>query len=255
MASCKNLFIPRLNAKDKPLKPANGECDNKTFSECLAWMDYDLGASAPVKAKLKNGRSVLIQPGKEGGVYLVDAEHLGTQYDRVQIVEVCGTVSDPCKASWMGMIVTQPALTYINGDPIVVIPSFVPDKTHTAGLTALKIVQEKGRPKFKRLWQYPNPASIHARQKFRSHPSLPVISKLGSTDELIVWTVDIGNPGTLYGIRVKDGEVLVQKQLLGTGRQNSTPVVEEDKIYLGSTFANTGKAFIEAYRINLHEHN
>jgi len=49
MASCKNLFIPRLLEGDAPLRPATGECDNKSYWECLAWMDYDLGASAPIK--------------------------------------------------------------------------------------------------------------------------------------------------------------------------------------------------------------
>ena len=33
MASCKNLFIPRLLENDTPLKPATGECDNKAYAE------------------------------------------------------------------------------------------------------------------------------------------------------------------------------------------------------------------------------
>ena len=167
MASCKNLFIPRLLEGDAPLKPANGECDNKSFWECLAWMDYDLGASAPVKVDMDNGHSVLVQPSKDGGVYLIDAEHLGTQYDRLQIVDVCGTKADQCEAGWMGMIVTQPVLTSIDEDPVVVIPTFVADKTHPAGLVALKIVLEKGQPKFKRFWQFPDPSSPEAVQTFR----------------------------------------------------------------------------------------
>jgi hypothetical protein len=73
-------------------------------------MDYDLGATAPVKATLTDGHSVLIQPGKDGGVYLIDADHLGTQYDRLQIADICDTPDDPCKTSWSGMIVTQPTL-------------------------------------------------------------------------------------------------------------------------------------------------
>ncbi len=249
MASCKNLFIPRLGEKDAPLKPANGECDNKSFWECLAWMDYDLGANAPVKAKLKNGRSVLIQPGKEGAVYLIDADHLGIQYDRLQITDVCGTASDPCKASWMGMIVTQPALTYINGEPIVIIPTFVPDKSHPAGLTALKIVLENGNPKLKRYWQFPDPSTKESIQGYRSHSSLPVISTLGQFNDAIVWSVDTGNPGNLYGIRVKDGAVIFKQSLQGTGRQLSTPLIYRNTLYLVSTFGDTGKSFIEAYQI------
>ena len=124
-----------------------------------AWHGWIMtwGANAPVKARLKNGRSVLVQPGKEGAVYLIDADHLGIQYDRMQITDLCGTTSDPCKASWMGMIVTQPALSYINGEPIVIIPTFVPDKSHPAGLTALKIVLENGNPKLKKVLAIPRP--------------------------------------------------------------------------------------------------
>jgi len=88
-------------------------------------MDYDLGANAPVKVRMEHGRSVLVQPGKDGGVYLIDADHLGLQYDRLQIADICGTLTDPCKIPWSGMIVTQPTLSYIDNEPIVVIPTFV----------------------------------------------------------------------------------------------------------------------------------
>lgn len=253
MASCKNLFIPRLENESSFLKPANDECDNKTFWECLAWMDYDLGASAPVKASLKSGHNVLVQPGKEGAVYLVDADHLGKQYDRLQIVDVCGTLTDPCKAGWMGMVVTQPALSYDNGEPVVVVPTFMPDNTHPAGLVALKIVVEAGTPKLKHLWQFPDPASSKAVKKFRSHPSLPIISTFGGDKDAVVWTVDIGNPGTLYGIRVKDGAVMFEQALHGTGRQLSAPLVDGNTLYLASTLASTGKAMVEAYRIKRRE--
>jgi hypothetical protein len=250
-ASCKNLFIPRLATGDKPLRPANGECDNKTFSECLAWMDYDLGASAPVKVRMKSGHSVLVQPGKEGAVYLIDAEHLGTQYDRLQITDICGTSTDICKAGWMGMIVTQPALAIVGEEPVVVIPTFIPDNAHPAGLVALKIVEENGKPKFKRLWQFPNPSSSKAVQTFRSHPSLPVISTVEKGGDEIVWVVDIGTFGTLYGIRIKDGTVMVEQSLLGAGRPLSAPVIYGNTLYLASIMPNTGKAMIEAYRIEL----
>lgn len=157
MASCKNLFIPRLATGNKPLKPANGECDDKTFAECLAWLDYDLGANSPATVKLANGQSVVVQPGKDGGVYLLDAEQLGKQYDRLELVDVCGTASDPCKAAWMGMIVTQPVVTYFENQPIIIVATFNPDKSHAAGVIALKIAENNGQPKLQRFWQFPNP--------------------------------------------------------------------------------------------------
>jgi len=249
MASCKNLFIPRLLEGDAPLRPATGECDNKSYWECLAWMDYDLGASAPVKVDMNSGHSVLVQPSKDGGVYLIDAEHLGTQYDRLQIVDVCGTKADECKFGWMGMIVTQPVLTSIDEEPVVVIPTFVADKTHPAGLVALKIVLEEGQPKFKRFWQFPDPSSPEALQTFRSHPSLPIISTQGKNANATVWIIDIGNHGTVYGVRVKDGALVAKQALKGAGRPLSAPLIHANNIYVASITPGTNKAMIEAYRI------
>jgi PQQ-like domain len=250
LTSCKNLFVPRLAENNPALKPANGECDNKTFSECLAWMDYDLGGSAPVKATLANGLAVLVQPGKDGAVYLLDAKHLGKQYHRLPITDICGTTTDPCKASWMGMIVTQPVVTYLDKIPIVIVPTFVPDNSHAAGVVALKIVMQAGIPQLQKLWQFPEPSHRKAIQAFRSHPSFPAISVLPDTDASIVWVVDIGNPGTLYGIRVNDGKVLIEQALLGAGRQLSAPIVYNNTIYLVSMMPSTGKSMIEAYHIN-----
>jgi hypothetical protein len=249
IASCKNLFIPRPPNSDPGLKPSNRECEDKTFWECLAWMDYDLGASSPVKVELSNGQSVLVQPGKDGAVYLVDAKHLGTQYERLQIAEVCGTPTDICKASWMGMIVTHPVVATINKEPVVVIPTFVPDKSHPAGLVTLKVVLEKGMPKFKRFWQFPEPSDVQALQTFRSHPSLPIISTLGKSGDPIVWVVDIGATGTLYGVRIKDGALIAKQSLLGTGRQLSAPIIYGNTLYLASMMPGINKATIEAYRI------
>jgi hypothetical protein len=250
MASCKNLFIPRLAENNAPLKPATGECDNKTFWECLAWMDYDLGAGAPVKIDMKSGHSVLVQPSKDGGVYLIDAKHLGTQYDRLQIVDVCGTKADECKFGWMGMIVTQPVLTSIDEDPVVVIPGFVADKTHPAGLVALKIVLEEGQPKFKRFWQFPDPSSPEAVQVFRSQPSLPAIAAMGKNGDATIWVVDIGNHGTIYGVRIKDGALVAKQALKGAGRQLSAPLIHGNNLYVASIMPATNKAMIEAYHID-----
>ncbi len=250
MASCKNLFIPRLMEGDAPLRPATGECDNKSYWECLAWMDYDLGGSAPVKIDLDDGHAVLVQPGKDGSVYLIDANHLGTQYDRLQIVDVCGTKTDQCGSGWMGMISTQPVLTSIDEVPVVVIPTFVPDKTHPAGLVALKIVLEKGLPQFKRFWQFPDPSSPEAIQTFRYHASLPTIAKLGKNADATIWIVDIGNHGTVYGVRIKDGALVAKQGLQGAGRQDSAPLIHGNHLYVNSIMPDTNKAMIEAYRID-----
>ncbi len=250
MTSCRNLFIPRLAAGNAPIKPPYHECDDKDFWECLAWMDYDLGANTPIKIELKNGRSVLVQAGKDGGAYLLDAEQLGRQYDRLQIAKLCGSPTDLCKLSWAGMIVTQPVQTIVDDESVAIIPTFSADKTNGAGLVALKIVLENNQPKFKPFWRFPEGNAPEALQMFRSHPSFPVLTThLGHQKEAIIWIVDIGAPGTLYGIRAKDGVMVAKQHLQGSGRQLSMPLIVGNKIYLASIVPNTGKAMIEAYRI------
>ena len=251
LESCRNLFIPRLDPKNKPLRPASGDCDDKTFWECLAGMDYDLGANAPVKVTLKDGPTVWVQAGKEGGVYLIDAEHLGTQYDRMQIIDICGTKTDACKVSWRGMIVTHPVVAYIEEDPIVIIPTFISDSSHAAGLIALKIIMENNKPKFQKIWQFPEPTSKQATQSFRSHPSLPVIANIGEADEFFVWVVETGNPGTLYGVRVKDGSLAAKISLVGTGYPLSTPIIYNNTIYVTSNAPGIKKSWLEGYRIEV----
>jgi hypothetical protein len=248
LASCKNLFVPRLAAHNKPLRPATHDCDNKSFAECLAWMDYDLGGSTPLKVQVHK-HSLLVQPGKDGAVYLLDAKHLGKQYDRLQLVDVCGTPEDICKASWMGMAVTKPVVAYNKSKPIIVIPTYMPDNTHPAGVIAVSINLKKGHPHFKKIWQFPDPKSRAAITGFRSHPSLPVVTTLGKQKEAVVWVVDIGTHGSLYGLRIKDGVLVAKQYLEGAGRQLSAPVIHGRTLYLASIMPNTGKTFIEAYRI------
>jgi hypothetical protein len=127
----------------------------------------------------------------------------------------------------------------------------VPDQTHPAGLVALKIVMVGGMPKFQPFWQFPDPTNGKAVQAFRSHPSFPVISTLGENGDAVIWIVDIGATGTLYGIRLKDGAVMVEQSLLGAGRQLSAPLIYDNTLYLASIMPNTGKAMLEAYRIEL----
>ncbi len=188
---------------------------------------------------------MLVQPGKEGGLYLVDADHLGRQYDRMQIVDICGTKTDPCFIPWRGMIATQPALAYIGDTPVVVVPTFMPDATHPAGLIALKIVVSSGVPKFERFWQQPDPSRSDATKHFRNKPSLPVIAPFGKTEDLYVWVVDTGEKGTLYGVRVEDGTLMVEQPLSGSGISMSSPLVFGDKIYVPSR----PNGALEAYRI------
>lgn len=246
--SCKNLFIPRLKIGDNPLKPVTGECDKRSFWECVAWMDYDLGANAPLKIELSNQQAVIIQASKEGAVYLLDANHLGTMFDRIQLIETCGTKKDPCKLSWRGMMVTHPVVSIVDETPVVIIPTFVSDKSHAAGVIALKVISQDGKPRFEPFWQYPDPDSSEATKIFRSVPTLPLITSLHKHGD-VVWVVEAGKTGTLYGIRIKDGTLIAKSSMLGTGVPLTRPVAFGNKIYFSSRSLDRKKSWLESYVI------
>lgn len=248
--SCKNLFIPRLLPQDPPLRPASGVCDNKSFWECLARLDYDLGANAPVKIDSLDGLSVYVQPGKEGVLYLLDAEQMGVLYDRKQVVEFCGAPGDPCWRTWAGMLMTRPALTTVDTTPVVIVPTFMPDNTHAAGLVALKIVLQEDKPVFQPFWQVPDPTTPEATEHFRYHPSRATVAAFGN--DTYVWVVDVGwrsGHGTIYGVRVKDGSVVVRSQMHGRGQPNLQPLLYADMLYVPSCQGDYSTSWLEAYTI------
>ena len=251
LQSCKNLFIPRLLPNTPPLRPASGQCDDKTFMECLARLDADLGASAPVKVSVPNGPRVYIQPGKEGAVYLLDAEQMGTLYDREQIVDMCGTKEDKCRQDWAGMIVTQPVLAAVAGDPVVIISTFMLDQTHPAGLVALRIVMKDGHPQFEPFWQAPDFSTPEAVQVFRHRPSLVTRSSFGGED--YVWVVDVNSEGdgrgTLFGVRVSDGTIIARREMVGRGQRFTRPLVHENTLYVSSCQNDIGPSHLEAYAL------
>ncbi len=245
LESCENIFIPRLPAGEE-LRPASGVCDDKTFWECIAWSDYDLGANTPVKANVSNGPTVYVQPSKDGSVYLIDAEHMGTVYDREKLVEVCGTPEDPCKVGWAGMIVTQPALTEVDGVPVVIIPTFMPDSTHSAGLVALKIILDNGRPRFEPFWQAPDFSTQEARDRFRYHPTRAAVAPFGETGEEYAW---IGDMNVILGVRVRDGHIVERQKMLAGRSRNLLPLIHDDVLYIPSCTGWEGPSRLEAYAI------
>lgn len=252
LESCRNLFVPRLTADEPPLRPASGACAGMSFMQCLARLDYDLGANAPVRVELDDGRAVLVQTGKEGGAYLLDAAHLGHLYDREQVVGLCGVPNGDCKyEEWRGTIMTQPSVTRIDGRPVVLIPTFVFDQSNPAGLVAFQIVTQDGEPRFERLWEAPDFASEEAVERFRYYPSRAALWTDRASGETYAFVVDIAataGDATLLGVRVRDGEIVERRPLAGQGQPHLLPAVAGDVIYLPSDVADGGSQ-LEAYLI------
>jgi hypothetical protein len=253
LASCENVFIPRLLEGQAPLAPDNGVCDGLSFFECYGELDADFGSGAPALVRMPDGRELLAQAAKDGALYLIDVEHLGRMHDRAQAIDFCGTADDECRAFWAGTFVTQPVVSEIDGEPLVIAAGFSFDATHPAGIVAYKVVLEEGEPRFELAWQTPDFESPEAVARFRVHPSRPALSR--HKGQAYVWVVEVGRapiagPGLLWGVRVSDGANVVRTPLTSEGVRYSKPLVRDDVIYVGSCRGNASiDGVIEAFRV------
>lgn len=249
--SCSDLFVPRLPDGTGPFTPESGACDGMTLFECWETLDY-IGGSTPSLVELEEGR-VLAYPTKDGSVFLVDYDHMGTLHDREQLVEVCGTRDERCRWDWAGMIVTQPAQTTLGGQPLLIVPTFMPDTTHPAGIVGLQVTENEGEgPGLEVAWQAPNFSSPEALERFREHTSRPALQTLSNGVE-IVWVAEAlrsAPQGNLVGVRAWDGEIVEDRPLAMSGNRFTLPLVVEDRVYIPSCNAARDMSVIEGYRID-----
>lgn len=249
--SCVDLWLPHLVQADLP---ANlGRCtEDMTPWQCWEEMDY-IGGSTPVHIPLDDGLEVLAYPAKDGAIYLVDALHMGRQYDREQLVATCGTPEDNCGLWWAGMIVTEPALTQVDGAPLVIVPTFMPDRTHAGGVVAVKVVMNGDTPQFEPYWTFPRFDTPEAGTRFRRHPSRPRLSTLrvGEQSVELVWVVEakIGGRGQLVALDARTGAARVDETMAGPGMRFAQPLVVDDVVYVNSCGSDNGPGYLEAYRV------
>lgn len=245
-ASCRDLFVPRLLPGQPFPRPESGVCDGLTsLFDCWAKLDFQ-GGSTPIEVPLPSGRRPLLYATKDGHVYLVDGRHLGTLYDRTKLVEICGTQEDACWLNWAGMIATQPARI---GNHVAV-PTFMPDRTHPAGVFGL-VVEDDERPRVRIDWRFPAEDTSAARTRFRLHPSRPLADTLPSGQE-VFWLVETASPGgkgRLLALRAQDGELLTDEELVGPGFRFTLPLSHAGAIYVPSCESDSGPGTLEAFRI------
>lgn len=251
--SCKNVFVPRIPAGDPPLAPESGVCDGLPMFPCWEKLDY-VGGSSPIDAETPNGKRVLAYPTKDGHVYLVDAQHFGTLYQRKKLVDVCGKAGHVCQADWAGMSVTQPAKAEVGGQVVLVVPTFMPDTVHDAGVFGLDLVDGANGPELRTRWVFPSPGTPAARQRFRWHPSRATVARFGTTD--VVFLVEPGTvdqvPGRLVGLAADDGRALLDEQLAGRGFRFGKPLHHQGVLYTPSCKSDFGPGSLEAHRLSAH---
>ncbi|MFO0711078.1 MAG: hypothetical protein U0353_14620 [Sandaracinus sp.] len=258
LSSCESLFVPRMLPGDPPFDaPA---CAGLSFFECYAALDWDLGANSALRVSLSDGHDVLVLPAKDGSVYLLDAEHLGTLYDRHEVNHACGYGMVRCDADWAGTMVTQPVVTTdTDGTPLVVIATFMPDEANDAGLVGLRVVSDASGPHLERAWEFPRFGTGEASQRFRKHPSGVALARVGGVEHAIV--VEQGTrdatPGVLHVVRAHDGEEALSAELEGPGQRFSVPLVlahgEDARVVAASCEnGNSGPSHLEAWDLVAH---
>jgi hypothetical protein len=249
MASCRDLFIPRLRDGDPALAPPNGLCDGKTFLECYARLDLDLGADSPVELEL-GGRRLGVLPAKDGAVYLFDGDHFGTMLDRLVLRDFCGTHGGTCTANWAGTMVTRPIVVAIDGAPVVVIPTFYFDATNPAGVVAIEVVDGAGGPTLRERWSAPARDQPEAIERFREHTGRAAIATVHDVPYVVIADpgAEHAATGVLYAIDARSGEIADRGGIDGPGQKYIQPLVLGARVFVTSCDAIAdGPTHLEAW--------
>jgi hypothetical protein len=199
-----------------------------------------------------------VQPGKDGSVYLIDAHHLGTLYDRAELMAGCGEGGGTCAATWAGTIVAQPTIVNLtDGVVLALVPTFVEDDAHPAGLQALEISMAGGMPHLIPRWQAPSFATPESIRAFRHHAGgVTVVDVAREPFAAVVETAPPGQSGNLFWIRVRDGVIVGKLRLSGSGQRFSRPLALDGMLYVPSCEHtdtpdfNEGPSHLEAFSIS-----
>jgi hypothetical protein len=235
MASCANLFIPRLAPGDAPLSPPNGRCDDLTFLECYAELDLDLGAGSPAVVTTAGGHEVAVLPAKDGAVYLFDAAHMGTLHHRYVLREFCGSNGGSCTANWAGTMVTEPAITRVDGNPVAIIPTFYFDKTNPAGIVAFDVIDTADGPRLQERWSAPARNSAEAVERFREHTGrASIVDVPGFAPQVVLVDPEETGTGRMYLVDAATGEIRDRGALDGGGRKYIEPAIVGARAFVTS---------------------
>jgi hypothetical protein len=245
--SCEDLFVPRLLPSDPPFDAPG--CEGLSFFECYAFNDWDLGANTPARVELE-GRALYVLPAKDGGIYLVDGDHLGTLHDRIHVNDACGSDGASCGATWAGSMVTQPQITEVDGAPLAIVATFMFDDVHEAGVVGLRVDATEEGPRFSRVWSYPPAGTPEARARFRRHPSgVRLFTAFGVEYAAIVEQGRLGQEsGVLHILRAHDGMLAHRAELEGPGQRYAQPLAIGTRLFVPSCDqGNAGPGHVEAW--------
>ena len=247
--SCQNLFVPRMITEGDAIDMPDGRCDGLAFFECWAEADF-IGGSTPLLTEAPAGERVLVYPTKDGHAYLVDADNLGTMYDREQLVSYCGTPDDPCVWTWSGTVVSEPVQTVTDDVPRILIPTFMPDSTNPAGVVALTIVDTGDGPALERAWEFPNFSSDMAFDRFRRHPGRLRLAIFNGLEVAILSEPSRAfERGRMYVLRASDGRLLAEARMEWPGYRFTQPAFHDGVAYVNSCESDGGRGTLETFQL------
>lgn len=246
--TCDALFVPRPMPGEADPAPESGVCEGLSFFECWQALDY-IGGSTPVFVQVGEDE-LLVYPTKDGHLYLVDFNNLGVMHDRLQLVEYCGTAEDPCRWDWAGMIVTQPAVVEVDGETRVMVPTFMPDSTHPAGVVSVAVVSTPEGPRLARRWDFPRFDSPEAITRFRAHPTRPALLQRDGATYVVVGEPSVsGGRGRVDVLDVANGARVTTAEMQTNGYRFARPLVVDQRIYVTSCESDRGRGRIEAFEL------
>ena len=150
------------------------------------------------------------------------------------------------------MAVTQPEILDAPEGPLALVPTFMFDRTHRAGVVGLRIRETESGPRLETAWTFPDFASDQAVQLFRRHPTRPLLVRDGPGGEPVLWVGEMieKQPGVLWALRATDGALLARQPLAGPGMRFTKPLAVGNSIYLPSCASDTGSGRLEGYRVS-----
>jgi hypothetical protein len=200
------------------------------------------------------GKRYGVLPAKDGAVYLFDADHFGNMLDRLPLREFCGSNGGTCTANWAGTMVTKPLVVDVDGEPVIVIPTFYFDQTNPAGVVALQIRDIGNGPVLQERWHAPKTNSSEAVSRFREHTGRAAELRMGDTSFVVVADPGPENSreGLLYGINAVTGDIEALATLDGPGQKYAQPAVIGSRAFVTSCQTiGQGPAHLEGWELRL----
>ena len=166
--------------------------------------------------------------GKDGGVYLIDAKHMGKMYHRVQIYRIVRyALAEPCHLDWAGTISTQPTATTIDGVPSGP-HSHIYAEPGTAGRSGgIEDTCWQRRSLLRTVLESPG-FFDRGIQKADLCTTPRVWFFRATVDNEYAW---VAEGKTLLGIRVRDGEIVERQDLLAEVAHDVLPIIKNNVLY------------------------